>query len=474
MERARAACVSGRSGHRRVRWLLACMAGSLLLSLPGCGDTGGGGSPTKPDEQTITCADIAGPSAPVPVSLWTQLSPTGTAPGGRWRHGGAYDVRNDRLIVYGGTGASGTLGDAWVLANASGRGGTPAWTALTATGTAPPARAGAVVAYDSIRNRLIVFGGADTAGYILGDLWLLSNANGIGGSAAWTRMPVTPTPELIARRAAAYDARADRITLWGGLACGATSCTLYNTLASLRNLSGTISYFADGASGPGGRSDPTGAYDALNGRLLLIGGNASTAKPQSWSGVTSESWALLNANGSGAASWRALPAIPGGRAYHDAVYDTQDGRVVVYAGVGGDGYVRDDVWLLDGAAALQSMQWLSYADASSPAPKARAGALAAYVPAANLLLVFGGTSGGNNYENDVWVLRLTAPRVASVAVLSNATEVCTGYYLQLTGVARDSPATRWMRRSPGARATRRCWTWTPAAWSPRRRRAARA
>lgn len=440
--------IPARPASRSPAFLIAL----VLVPFAACGDKGG---PTKPSEQTITCVDVAAPAAPARASLWTQLSPVGaSAPAARWQHGAGYDVRNDRLIVYGGTGASGVLGDVWVLLNASGRSGPPTWTSLNPSGTPPAARRAAVVAYDSARNRLLVYGGADANNYILTDLWVLSDANGLGSAPTWTRMPVTPTPEVIGRRAFGYDARADRLQLFGGLSCGSGYCTLYSSLASLRNLSGAVSYATESAPGPSARSSAVGAYDAVNGRLFVVGGNTSAASPQNRD-VIGEAWALLGAGGSGALSWRAAPTLPDGREYHNAVYDTRDGRVVVFGGVGLDNYVRNDVWLLDGAGTLQTMQWLAYATQSSSRPKARSGAAAVYVPGSNLLLVYGGNSGNNTLENDVWVLKLTPPGVASVSVLSSASEVCVGNTLGLTGVAKDSAGNvvdatiTWSSDNPG-------------------------
>ncbi len=436
----------------RAGWWLLCLGGLVVAVLGGCGDKGS----TSPSEQNANCVDVAAPAAPAAAALWTELTPLGTAPGGRWLHGAGYDTRNDRLIVYGGHGAAGSLGDVWVLLNASGKGGTPTWTSLNPAGLPPAARRAGMVAYDSIRNQLIVYGGTDANNYIQTDLWLLSNANGLGGAPSWTRMPVTPTPEVIGRRAFGYDARADRMELFGGIVCNSNTqtCTLFNSLASLRNLSGVVQYVTESAPGPSARSNATGAYDVGNGRLFVVGGNTSSAYNQARD-VTGETWALSGASGSGTLSWRQAPSLADGREYHSAIYDSRDNRLVVFGGVGLDNYVRNDVWLLDGAGTLQSMQWLAYAAQSSTKPKARSGAAAVYVSGQNLLLLFGGNTGNNTFVSDVWTLKLTAPGVASVAVLSNATQVCVGSTLGLTGVAKDSagnvvdaPIT-WSSSNPG-------------------------
>lgn len=144
---------------------------------------------------------------------WRRLYPTGGGPGGRWGATCVYDHVNDRLYVFGGMSTSQTYpNDTWVLENLQssdgnwvnlnpggqtptgrmwsvsafesngdrmllcGGGyfqsscfsdlrsldpltGTPTWTLLSPTGTAPSARYGATWAMDNIRHRLILFGG---------------------------------------------------------------------------------------------------------------------------------------------------------------------------------------------------------------------------------------------------------------------------------------------------------------------------
>ena len=49
------------------------------------------------------------------ASAWTLLSPSGTAPSARNYFAAAFDLGDDRMIVFGGTGVSGKLGDTWQL-----------------------------------------------------------------------------------------------------------------------------------------------------------------------------------------------------------------------------------------------------------------------------------------------------------------------------------------------------------------------
>ncbi len=84
---------------------------------------------------------------------WTQITaPGGTTTGGpvapakRLLTSATYDPGTNRMIVFGGTSQDfGNLtgyNDVWVLTNADGTGGTPTWIQLRPAGTPPAARFG--------------------------------------------------------------------------------------------------------------------------------------------------------------------------------------------------------------------------------------------------------------------------------------------------------------------------------------------
>src|ERR1700730_16333649 len=82
---------------------------------------------------------------------WTQLSPSGTAPSPATNPGTVYSAANNRLIVFQ------RPSSVFVLSNANGLGGAPSWTQLLPTGI-PPVLDGVETIYDGATNRLIVFG----------------------------------------------------------------------------------------------------------------------------------------------------------------------------------------------------------------------------------------------------------------------------------------------------------------------------
>ena len=109
------------------------------------------------------------------------------------------------------------LGDVWVLTHADGTGGTPAWVKLD-PGAGPSPRLGQAAIYDQANNRMIIHGG-DTGG-VVGDTWILTNADGTGGPPAWILLNTTGAAPVRRYATAAYDAVNNRMMLWGGQPIG--------------------------------------------------------------------------------------------------------------------------------------------------------------------------------------------------------------------------------------------------------------
>ena len=168
---------------------------------------------------------LTGPAAAAPN--WLQLNPTPDPnygfPTPSWAPSTAYNCTTNRLIVFGGCplGSNIALNDVWVLTNADGQGGTPAWIKLNplAPNGAPAPRYLHAAVFDQANNRMIVHGGHTRPGYnegVVGDTWILTNADGTGGAPVW--MPLSTTGPAPARRShkAAYDAANNRLIFGGG------------------------------------------------------------------------------------------------------------------------------------------------------------------------------------------------------------------------------------------------------------------
>ncbi len=159
---------------------------------------------------------------------WEEIPPdSGTVPVRIWA-GSAYDPVSNRLIVFAGAapvpgiclGFCPATSDVFVLTNANGLGGMRDWLQLAPTGGPPPERFSPVVGYDSVSNRLIVSGGLgpvdpNTNTAFRTDTWVLTNANGLGGPPEWTQIePGGGPPRLWA--GSAYDPATNRLIVFGG------------------------------------------------------------------------------------------------------------------------------------------------------------------------------------------------------------------------------------------------------------------
>ncbi len=137
---------------------------------------------------------------------WTQLSPGGTPPPGRYAHNLVYDPVRDRVVLFGGYNGFNYFNDAWAL-NLS---GPPVWTNLSPAGTLPSRRIGPESIYDPLRDRLIVFGGYD--GGFHNDVHALALA-----SPAWTLLsPTGPAPLARDFTSGVYHPMLDRLVIFGG------------------------------------------------------------------------------------------------------------------------------------------------------------------------------------------------------------------------------------------------------------------
>ncbi|MFH1874197.1 MAG: kelch repeat-containing protein [Pseudomonadota bacterium] len=418
---------------KQIRTILVfCFSIICLASCGGGGGSGGGELVCLNYTSTATCA-----------SVWTQHSPTGTSPSERYSPGVAYDATNNILISFGGYDGTNYLNDIFVLTNASGT-DTPAWTELAPVGGPPAARAFSAVAYNSNANNFILFGGSDSAGIYM-DLWLLSNANGTGGAPVWTNPAIAGTaPSSRAIMAFAYDETNDTLILFGGRACGTSTCTLYNNVYLITNATTapTWQQLTPSGTAPSARLAASAVYDSTDNRLIIFGGSTSTSRTSVASSSKNDTWVLSNANGTGETpSWTNLSpsASTENRYSHSAVYDPTQDRMIVFGGVNASNTALNEVSILLDSRGT-SPTWSTYV-VCNPVPTARRYLGIAYAQATNRMIIFAGEAGGGAELNDVWDLANAngnpATAVASVNVSVESDELCDGYLLQLIPSAYD-------------------------------------
>ena len=137
-------------------------------------------------------------------SEWTKIDVV-TSPEARQAHAMTFDSKRNRTVVFGGMIAESAPGSPRPAANDTWEYDGKTWTKIDAPG--PPGRAGAGVAFDSKRGRVILFGGDAEKG-VLGDTWAYDGKS-------WTKLSDTgPEPRVMGYLA--YDPKRDRVVLFGG------------------------------------------------------------------------------------------------------------------------------------------------------------------------------------------------------------------------------------------------------------------
>jgi len=105
---------------------------------------------------------------------WQCIAAQGPLPPPRYDYGACYDSTHDRILIFGGfTATNAPLNDLWELSMS----GTPTWRLVVTNGAPPVPRTAPAVAYDPVRDRLIVFGGF-SGHFLLNDIWELPNGTG--------------------------------------------------------------------------------------------------------------------------------------------------------------------------------------------------------------------------------------------------------------------------------------------------------
>lgn len=350
----------------------------------------------------------AQPLAPLAGPGWQMESPLGTPPAPREGMGIAIDVAHDRMILYGGKMAGPTVSsEVWVLKNASlAAGANSSWIQLTPTGGPPAGRNFGVTQYDPSSNRLIIHGGCSlSCSPARSDTWVLTNANGMGAQPSWIALPSAPVARSNA--VGGYDPDSNQLIVFGGdQAFWGSERNDVWVLTNANGKGGTpqwIQLTPDGTP-PAPRSWASGVYDASTNRLLVFGGHEYVQGAHVY---VNDVWVLLNANGlGGTPEWvEVIPSgtLPAGRSNHAAAYDPTTRRLIAFGGYDGSN-ANNETWMLKNALGIGGAAAWQQLTPTGSLPPASASHGAAFSVAANRLVVFGGAQAGQS-SNTVWLLK---------------------------------------------------------------------
>src|SRR3989339_349784 len=245
-------------------------------------------------------------------SKWTNMNNTsGPSP----RNGSyyAFDSNRNKILIFGGYTGTTRLSDTWAYSLS-----TNTWESK-ASGTSSRYK-GAMV-YAPVADKMILFGGYDGAVY--GKTWEYSPS----GNGTWTdKLPVSsPSARFSHAMACSTDTSNDTIVLFGGTSDGGTP--LGETW--VYDVSGNTWTQKTPVSPPSNRFYHSMCYIG-GGKYLLVGGFTGAA-------YNNESWIYdLNAD-----TWTSKTAVPRISGRHTICYDSDNEKAVFFGGFDGVTYYSD-------------------------------------------------------------------------------------------------------------------------------------
>jgi len=316
---------------------------------------------------------------------WAQQSPA-AAPPARSAASMAFHAPTGTVLLFGGSGESGVLGDTWIWDGTT-------WSQLTPV-TSPPARDSASMAFDAANGWLVLFGGqvTTTAGRaLLDDTWVWNGET-------WMQADPAASPSARSGAGLAYDPASQTLVLFGG---SGESGVLGDTWT----WDGTTWTQQSPATSPAPRFDTSMISHAPTGTVLLFGGNGHCSPnpcDDTWfwgGGAWTEAQGAVHPPG----RYGAGMAIIGGEGI-------AAGTVVLFGGfailgpvpgstVLGGTQTFDDTWTFNGE------QWTQWSPATSP--PARAFASMVSDDTTGRLVLFGGsgTQGAETVQlDDTWTM----------------------------------------------------------------------
>lgn len=251
--------------------------------------------------------------------------------------------------------------------------------------TNPAGRTGSAFASDG--GGLLVFGGSD--GTFYNDLWRYDGND-------WTDItPATGSPAPRYRQNMAYDPLFGRLVMFGGGLTNQGSSRQGDTWVH----DGTR-WTQAMVNGPSARWWHSMAYDPINGKVLLFGGEDS-------SGRLNDTWHYDVPN----ATWTQLSPtnVPPVRERAAMALNPVTGRILLFGGNPGGGTELGDTWMWDG------FDWNPITTATIPYGTGTRNAGMTYDPIRERFVLFGGITGGvfraNTWEFDGqdWIDRGVSP-----------------------------------------------------------------
>ena len=253
------------------------------------------------------------------------------SPSARHKHSMVWDSVGQKIIMFGGNTAAGYKNDLWWYDPISNT-----WTEKIANGApgSPPARYGHSMVWDPVGQRVIMFGGND--GTYKNDWWWYDPLSGTNG--AWIDMTTAAiSPTARNGHSMIWDPIKQKVIMFGGYNDLDTS-QWKNDLWEYNPISNTWTMkIANGKDdSPPARQLHSMVWDPIGQRVIMFGGrgDSNSVKNDLW-------WYDPVAN-----SWtKQTPFIsPSARQAHSMVWDTIGQKMIMFGGFDVNGLYKNDLW----------------------------------------------------------------------------------------------------------------------------------
>lgn len=300
-----------------------------------------------------------------PSNASWQLATAGASPPARENHAMSEDATNDKVVMLGGLDSNGgELGGVW-------RWGLGGWTEELPP---PVARTEAMMAYDSITQRHLLFGGRSTVD--LGDTWEFRNLT-------WNQLQSTGGPSPRSNGALGFHKASGKFVLFGGMTAPGSGQTVFRETWEFYSNAWTPRTFGPGQPEPPPAAGIRAAYDAPNSRLYVA---IPSAQLELWS---------YDGN-----LWTNHPAspTPPSRINYAMAFDDRRQRLVLWGGEVGVTPTTTqpvgDTWEWDGNS------WLQRTPVVSPSPRTRSRMV--FDQSRGRCVLWGGLNASNISLRDTW------------------------------------------------------------------------
>lgn len=308
------------------------------------------------------------------TQTWMDRTPAGTKPTVRHSALMAFDsVRGKTILYSGNTGTGLPTAGTWVDETWEWDGTAGTWTRITAPAESSTQWSSGYtnMAFDPVLNKIVLY-------YYWNYIWTFT-AGATPGTGTWANVSSMATKVDSAlpgyyNPGIVYDAGRQMVVVFGGQSSGRSLWELNSAAWSWTNRSAP-------ANGPIQRTAPSMAFDSMRGKLMVFGGRSSVDSQYKqdiweWSGTDAT---LTNRTTGG--------TKPEPRNGAGMTYDSSRDRLMLFGGLGTTYY--DDLW----SWSPTTREWTQIS-VSGTRPSARSGVWMFYEPARDKVFVFGNGSGG--------------------------------------------------------------------------------